>query len=110
MWRGAMSSAINGKRGQAFLQEMLDALDALHEKELVVSDLERDGAVCALGSVGRLRGINMQAIDPTDRDSVAQVFGIAPAMAAEIVYMNDEVGRHEETPAARSRLGCRAAS
>jgi len=28
-WRGAVKSAIRGKRGQAFLKEMLAALDAL---------------------------------------------------------------------------------
>ena len=32
MWSGAVKSAIKGKRGQAFLKELLAALDAL-EKE-----------------------------------------------------------------------------
>jgi hypothetical protein len=33
-WRGAVTSAIRGKRGQAFLREMLDALDALPVKRI----------------------------------------------------------------------------
>ena len=38
-WRGAVASAIRGKRGQAFLREMLDALDALPEPKLIAHDL-----------------------------------------------------------------------
>ena len=89
-WRGAVASAIRGKRGQAFLREMLAALDAMPEKRLIGHTLECDGDVCALGSVGRARGIAMSELDPEDRRNVAHVFGIAPAMAAEIVFENDE--------------------
>ena len=39
-WRGAIKSAIRGKRGQAFLREMLDALDALPQKRLVPNVLQ----------------------------------------------------------------------
>src|SRR5262245_16738600 len=35
-WRGAVHAAIFGKRGQAFLTELLAALDALPEKKLLV--------------------------------------------------------------------------
>lgn len=31
-WRGAVNSAINGRRGQAFLKELLTAIEALPEK------------------------------------------------------------------------------
>lgn len=91
-WRGAVSSALRGNRGQAFLRELITALDALPEKVLVVEELEKDGEVCALGSVGKLRGMDMSAIDPEDREQVANAFGIAEAMAAEIMYENDEYG------------------
>lgn len=89
-WRGAVASAFRGKRGQAFLREMLAALDAMPKKRLVASALEADGQVCAIGSVGRARGIDMKNIDPEDYSTVAGVFGIAEPMAQEIVYMNDE--------------------
>lgn len=89
-WRGAVKSAIRGKRGQAFLREMLAAMDALPEKKLVAWELEAEGQVCAIGSVGRARGVDMKALDPEDYDTVAGVFGIATPLAQEIVYMNDE--------------------
>jgi len=38
-WRGAVKSAIRGKRGQAFLRETLAALDALPERKLIAKDL-----------------------------------------------------------------------
>lgn len=101
-WRGAVNAALNGSRGQAFLKEMLAALDAMPEKKLIAHELEAKGQVCAIGAVGAKRGIDMSKMDPEDRDSVAGAFGIAPAMAAEIVFMNDEwTWRGDETPEAR---------
>lgn len=102
-WRGAVNSAIKGSRGQAFLKEMLAALDTLPEPILIKDDLEKVGKVCAIGAVGQARGIDMSKLDPEDRYSVGHTFGIAPALASEIVYMNDEwiYYRDDETPEAR---------
>ena len=91
LWRGAVCSAIRGKRGQALLRETLAALDAMPVKELIAHELVQDGEFCTLGVVGRARGINLTKIDPEDRHGIAEVFGIAPALAAEIVFMNDDV-------------------
>lgn len=102
-WRGAVNSAIRGKRGQALLTEMRDALDAMPVKELIARELETEaGAVCALGAVGQARRIDMATIDPEEYEHVADAFDIAPALAREIVYINDEWywGR-EETAEAR---------
>jgi hypothetical protein len=88
-WRGAVSSAIRGKRGQAFLKEMLAALDVLPEKKLIAGELELDGQVCALGAVGKVRGIDMSDINPEDYAHVAKTFGIPRALACEIMYEND---------------------
>lgn len=91
MWRGAVRSAIRGKRGQALLKELAAALDAMPEKALAADSLvTADGAFCTLGVLGAARDIDLEAIDPEDPDQVAQAFGIAPAMAQEIVYENDE--------------------
>lgn len=98
-WRGAVVSAFRGRRGQAFLRELRDALDALESKRLIANELQQEAEVCALGAVGQKRGIDMAVIDPEDSESVADAFGIAPAMAREIVYMNDEWLR--ETPEQR---------
>lgn len=101
-WRGRVASAMRGKRGQAFLREMLAALDAMPEKRLVAEVLEGvDGAVCAIGSVGKARGIDMSDIDPEDYGKVAATFGIAEPMAQEIVYMNDEYWDWKITPESR---------
>ncbi|HEY3475421.1 MAG TPA: hypothetical protein VGK56_12480 [Anaerolineales bacterium] len=100
-WRGAVASAIRGKRGQAFLREMLAAMDAMPEKKLVARELEMDGQVCAIGSVGMARGIDMDQIDPEDCCKVAETFGLSEALVREIVYENDEGCWGEELPEKR---------
>lgn len=49
-WRGQVASAIRGKRGQAFLRELVAALDAMPEKRLIANDLEQAGNVCAIAA------------------------------------------------------------
>lgn len=101
-WRGAVESAIRGKRGQAFLREMLVALNAVQEKGLVTNELiTATGEVCALGAVAVARGLDVKEIDPEDRETVAAKFEIAPALACEIMFLNDEGGPHKESPWAR---------
>ena len=91
-WRGAVTSAIRGKRGQAVLREIVEALDALPEKTLAANSLvSADVEFCTLGALGRARGMDMTRIDPDDRDSVASAFEVAEALAAEIMYLNDEI-------------------
>lgn len=99
-WRGAVESAIRGKRGQAFLREMLAALDAMPEKALVAEELVTPaGDVCAMGAVLRSRGVDVSNVDPEDTQAVAEVTGLAESMVREIAYMNDDW--HSETPQAR---------
>lgn len=86
LWRGAVQRAMNGYRGQAFLRKLLAALDAMPVKRLITDEIANEhGEVCALGAVDP-----MAKVDPDDREAVGAHFGIAPAMAAEIVYTNDE--------------------
>lgn len=97
-WRGAVASAMRGKNGQAFLKEMLAALDALPDKRLISYDLENSGEVCALGAVGKARGTPMD-IDPEDHEAVAARFGIPHSLACEVMFMNDEFNAwKKETP------------
>ena len=102
-WRGAVSSALRGAKGQAFLKELDAALDALPEKKLVANELEGDGCFCALGAVGKARGIDFAKIDTYDHESLSKTFGIAPAMAQEIMWINDEAAtwRGEDQDAQR---------
>jgi len=103
LWRGAVASSIRGKRGQAFLKELLATLDAMPEKRLAAWVWDepitgmpfspRGGEVCALGAVTRARGIDTSHLDPEDSDGaefVASTLDIAPCLAREIVYENDE--------------------
>lgn len=89
LWRGAVASAINGKRGQALLREIAQALDAMPVKELVANELQAEGSYCTLGVVGAARGMDLSRIDPEDREHVAKAFGVAEALAAEVMYEND---------------------
>lgn len=89
-WRGAVTSAIKGKRGQAFLMELAAAMDAMPVKRLVTEELQADGEFCTLGVVGAARNLDMSVIDPDDAEVVAEKFGLAEAMVREIVYENDE--------------------
>lgn len=89
-YRGAVNSAIKGKRGQALLRELLAALDAMPDKRLVAGELEEAGEFCALGVVGQARGMNLAAIDTYDVESLGPKFNIAEALAREIMWVNDD--------------------
>jgi hypothetical protein len=95
-WRGAVASATRGKRGQKLLRDLRDALDAMPEKQLIAHELVCDDGVCALGALAQHRGLDVSDVDPYDRSTVAGTFGIADALAAEIVYENDEIATPEQ--------------
>lgn len=130
-WRGAVRRAMRSKRGQAFLREALAALDAMPDKRLIAGDLVVDGSqckfgpseiivgadelcdlrgnphpmgsCCLLGAVAISRKLDVSDLDPEDAESVAPRFGIADAMAREVVFWNDEGGAFAETPEQRWR-------
>lgn len=93
-WRQAVKRALQGKRGQALLRELVQALDAMEDKRLYPGSFATpEGQFCTLGVLGAKRGTKMDDLGDEDDCEPAQVgqrFGIAPAMAAEIMYMNDE--------------------
>ena len=99
-YRGQVASAIRGKRGQAFFRELIAALDVMPVKELVSEDLVTDdGNVCALGALGQVKGLDLKAIDPYDHEALGAVFNIAPQLAAEVMFENDEYW--QDDPAGR---------
>lgn len=89
-WRGAVNSAIRGRRGQAALRELAEAMDAMPVKELIAHELQAEGKYCTLGVLGAARGLDMSKVDTEDREAVAKLFGLAEAMVAEIFFENDE--------------------
>lgn len=108
-WRGAVASAIRGKRGQSFLRELLSTLDSMPEKRLLAVTVNKEEGCCTLGSISASRGVDTSdldaQIDSGDDWEVAEKLAarldIAPAMAKEIVYMNDEGAWNTETPEQR---------
>ena len=92
LWRGAVKSAIKGKRGQAFLLETLAALDTMPEKRLITNSLHEaaSGEFCTLGVVIAARGIDPAPLQDTGRYDIANALGISPALAAEIMFKNDD--------------------
>lgn len=130
-YAGALKSAVRGKKGQAFLRELLAALDAMPVKRLIREHLVIDGQqdsytgdayggvtypqiivgadelvardgtvaamgdVCALGALGKVRGLDMTDLDPEDAEGVADAFSVNEKIIRDIVYHNDEMFDHE---------------
>lgn len=92
LWRQAVRRATTGYRGQHLLKRLRDALDAMPVKRLITGAIrDESGEVCALGALDPAAPNQ----DENDWDEgharrLAKHFGIAEALAAEIVYMNDE--------------------
>jgi hypothetical protein len=98
-WRAQVASSIRGKRGQQFLRELADAMDAMPVKELIASALiNSEGACCTIGVVCKSRGLDVSNVDVTDPESVGNVVGISRQLAAEIEYLNDECPDFRKDP------------
>lgn len=92
-WRGQVASAIRGKRGQKFFADLIAALDALPQRRLVKDEFEAaEGEVCALGALGKARGVNLAELDTEDYEQLGGAFDIAHQLAQEVMYVNDECG------------------
>jgi hypothetical protein len=92
-YRGALRNAIKGKRGQAFLKELLEAIEALPEKKLAVGAFrDRDGCASALGALALKRGHSpdeLAGFHYMTPDQLARFFGIQPVLIRHIVHMHD---------------------
>ena len=100
-WRGMVASATRGKRGQAFLRELLEALDAMPVKRLIREELRAGGEVCTLGAIGERKGVNLEDIDPEDHETLGAAFNIATPLVQEIEWLNDDAASWKETPEER---------
>jgi hypothetical protein len=103
LYRQAVRRATTGYHGQHLLKRLRDALDAMPVKRLIAGNIQDEaGQVCALGALDP----NAPKYDEDEYDDyehpnkLAKHFKIAPALASEIVYMNDEAyaWRGDETP------------
>ena len=104
-WRGAVASAIRGKRGQTLLKELEAALVAMPTKELCKNDFANPetGQVCALGSVAvkrkldqgktveaAMKEVGSEFPEGTEAEEVSDEFDISDALAKEITWVNDD--------------------
>lgn len=107
LWRGAVHKAITGKRGQKLLIDIAAAMDSMTEKKLVADELvSADGEFCTLGVAGLARGVadKLKQVDTDDRETIAKMLDVAPALVAEISFENDDpfcYGSSNETPEQR---------
>lgn len=92
LWQANCSRSIKGKRGQAELRILRDALLALPEKRLIEGLLYDDeGGVCAIGAYAKHKGLDIQKEDPEDHtDQVGIDAGMPEMLAWKVVEMNDE--------------------
>ena len=100
-WRGAVSSAIRGARGQALLREMLIALDGMPIKRLAKNAFaDQSGDFCAIGVLGKSRGMDASEFSrllDMDINDIAKLFGVADALLREIMEENDNGTWRRET-------------
>lgn len=98
MYRGAVNAAIRGKRGQDFLRRLAALLDAMPVKRLAGYDWAReDGVSCALGVALEAEKPELheasKSWDPEDDNNAhlaASALNVAPSLAREIIWLNDE--------------------
>lgn len=96
-----LERSCQGKRGREFLETVAREMDAMPEKVLISDKLiDKNGDCCAMGVVCKARGLDVSKIDYCDPDSVAEALNIAPTLAREIAYQNDDV-MSSETPEER---------
>lgn len=104
-YRQAVQRAMDGKRGQAFLRDLLATLDAMPDKRLQAGNFATaSGEFCTLGAHAARKGIAVDDLgdaEDCDTERVGDRFGIARSMAAEIMYENDEGAYRSETPEQR---------
>jgi hypothetical protein len=90
MAAGQLQAAIRGKRGQKFLGDLVEALDALPEKRLIAEELRSSEGVCALGCVGVSRGLNLEGLDSWQHDKMADIFDISLTLVRQVEWLNDD--------------------
>jgi hypothetical protein len=99
-----VSSEIDERNAQKWVDMFKDPDAANRYREHYVATRPssfKEGDVCALGALGRVRGLDMTELDPEQPESVAAAFDVAEPLAREIVYMNDEGTWRIETPEER---------
>lgn len=100
LYRGTVERSLRGKRGQAFLRELRKYLEEMEVKRLVAGSFREraSGEFCTLGVVADRRDVDLEHLNRLVEEEggwgiaeeAGRALGISRAMAAEIMYMNDE--------------------
>lgn len=102
LYRGRVANTIKGKRSQSFLKELAEEMDRMPEKILIAEELiDGEGDCCTIGVVVKSRGLDPKSCDYDEPEEVGGLVGISSIMAAEIEFVNDEMGKRDETPSDR---------
>ena len=103
LWYSIVDRAVKGRRGQRAIVDFINALDAMPVKELIDRSFQTECGVCSLGALAVARGIDMSDLDEeygdyVDAAEVGKRLDIAPSMARQVMFENDECGA---TPSGR---------
>ncbi len=102
LYRANVERTIASKKGQTFLKELAQLMDAMPEKKLIANELINEkGECCTIGVFCKAKNIDVTGIDVGDGDEVGRAVGITGMLAREIEYMNDEYVWKVETPEQR---------
>lgn len=93
LWQANCDRSLAGKKGQAALRELEQALIALSNKRLIIYQLEdAEGEVCPIGALMKYRGLSQDTIkaDPEcEMEEVGVELGMPRLVAWKIVELND---------------------
>lgn len=90
LWQANCMRSIKGKKGQAALHELEQALLALPEKRLIQGELkDEEGGVCAIGALAQYRNHEPRADPWYEMEQVGMELGLPEMVAWRIVALND---------------------
>jgi len=84
----SLERSINSKRGQAFLRELILALNALPEKILIYGDFENSDGYCVMGACLKYRNLNVREIDDSN-EGLGSIFNIHTEFIEKVIDVND---------------------
>lgn len=99
-----LERSCKGKRGREFLETVAREMDAMPKKVLIAGELiDEAGDCCTMGVACKARSLDVTKIDYTNADDVAKALNIAPTLAREVAFQNDDDFNYKssETPEQR---------
>ena len=90
LWRANCARSMRGRRGQASLRALKDALLALPAKRLIAHKMQDEtGAVCAIGALSRQKGLLSDHDSDNTTVAVGERCGLPHLVSLQVVIQND---------------------